>query len=264
MAELTAALRGREQARADLQAVEARMAAARRGRDPSQLRPGSLQVRDSVLLGEAEQERVLRELEAERDKQERLLAAMAERLAAAEQQLTRERDRSYSLAQIVSQQQANDMTAEAVHEARQRRIIRAMAHSGGAGLGAVGEAEAAQVNLGEYLRATGPVPAAVLLSQHAVKGYLGKRGKIHKNWNRRWFVFDLTKGHLAYFVKEDEHRQKGRIELRSVCKVFQAREERERGRRRFMVATPARLFEMEADSEELLVFWMRVIELVAI
>eukprot|EP00029_Vermamoeba_vermiformis_P006300 TRINITY_DN2431_c0_g1_i1.p1 TRINITY_DN2431_c0_g1~~TRINITY_DN2431_c0_g1_i1.p1 ORF type:complete len:655 (+),score=165.37 TRINITY_DN2431_c0_g1_i1:48-2012(+) len=93
-------------------------------------------------------------------------------------------------------------------------------------------------------------------------GYLTKRGDTVKSWKKRWFV--LKDNRLAYYAKKEDQQPKGSIPLGGTDVKVSTEETAQRVKgcpspAMFEIATPGRVFYIEAESTEDMEKWLGVI-----
>jgi hypothetical protein len=89
------------------------------------------------------------------------------------------------------------------------------------------------------------------------KGWLFKKGRVAKNWKRRWFM--LSQDTLHYYKSNDDSSDwKGAIDIDQMTLASQ-NEEDEDGKFYFMVKTKGQVLELYTDSDEARLRWMDAI-----
>ncbi|KAK3742222.1 hypothetical protein QZH41_008996 [Actinostola sp. cb2023] len=114
-------------------------------------------------------------------------------------------------------------------------------------------------SLQDYLHSTGvnfSKESTVKVTDTHCSGYMIKRGQVHKNWRKRWFVLDLTKRCLAYFEHEKSQHPKGAISYQSITQVYRQRDTEKKKRCLFYVDTPGRTFAIQPPNERCMDIWM--------
>eukprot|EP00041_Stephanoeca_diplocostata_P021507 m.501730 g.501730 ORF g.501730 m.501730 type:complete len:449 (-) comp21840_c1_seq6:577-1923(-) len=99
----------------------------------------------------------------------------------------------------------------------------------------------------------------LIVSRTFCKGPLSKMGAIRKNWKDRWFVLDLERQSLAYYVDESMANLKGGMRLEDIhCAVF-SDDASEKGKRSFQIACENRTFNITAPTVVLARVWVAAI-----
>mmetsp|Transcript_4272 Transcript_4272/g.11934 ORF Transcript_4272/g.11934 Transcript_4272/m.11934 type:complete len:237 (+) Transcript_4272:244-954(+) len=96
----------------------------------------------------------------------------------------------------------------------------------------------------------------------ALQGWLSKRGKkgVTKGWKRRWFVH--VGDELQYYVTPDDAASlKGSISLSDILSVTAtAPANKATGKTAFQINTPPRIYQLMADNEEAMRYWVEGID----
>eukprot|EP00051_Salpingoeca_urceolata_P023875 m.411732 g.411732 ORF g.411732 m.411732 type:complete len:1663 (-) comp20165_c1_seq2:63-5051(-) len=116
------------------------------------------------------------------------------------------------------------------------------------------------VDLLQYITVTNngePVPSDLMLSRYTCKGWLVR--PVGKNWQKRWFVFDLKAGKLTWYMNNRELRihAKGNIPLCDIKKTVQPKTKDAAENNSFLVCTATRTHHMRASSPEAMKIWLK-------
>jgi len=104
----------------------------------------------------------------------------------------------------------------------------------------------------------------VRLNNVACAGHLAKKGKNRHNWKNRWFLFDLRHRKVVYFEDQTLKKELGYFEMETVMHVLKAPQisskvdEIEKEKRKFLVVTPKRTWQLMAPTEESRDMWVSV------
>jgi hypothetical protein len=106
------------------------------------------------------------------------------------------------------------------------------------------------------------IPAGVMVDSFSCRGKLWKKGQIHRNWNQRWFLFDLKERRLSYYSDEACTNMKGAFMLEEVQSVSRVSDCKDYP---FLmnIATPERVFHFRSDIEAVLNVWLTVFDSIA-
>lgn len=98
-------------------------------------------------------------------------------------------------------------------------------------------------------------PAEVTLDKYTCSGLMWKKGNIHRNWNLRYFVFDLRERQFRYYASQSAPIEKGKFMLEEVTQVERVPDNKQYP---FLmnVATKGRVFHFRAESEAVLNVWL--------
>eukprot|EP00038_Savillea_parva_P011571 m.198460 g.198460 ORF g.198460 m.198460 type:complete len:514 (+) comp20455_c0_seq1:86-1627(+) len=106
----------------------------------------------------------------------------------------------------------------------------------------------------------------VRMSAHTCVGVLSKKGKNRHNWKKRWFLFDLRHQRVAYFEAATMRKEAGAFGMKEVIHVLPAPHESERPediekeKRKLLIVTPKRTWQLLAPTEAARNVWLAVFE----
>lgn len=102
----------------------------------------------------------------------------------------------------------------------------------------------------------------MFLEKTSFRGYMIKRGAVHKNWTKRWFVLDVTKQTLSYFTDARETKLRGRINFSSFYSVAPHRDAEAAANHTILLGTPNRTYQFQAPTELAMRAWVRAMQAV--
>eukprot|EP00035_Acanthoeca_spectabilis_P019371 m.421378 g.421378 ORF g.421378 m.421378 type:complete len:622 (+) comp16846_c4_seq4:65-1930(+) len=106
------------------------------------------------------------------------------------------------------------------------------------------------------------VHGGIRLTDGECAGQLAKKGKNRHNWKSRWFLFDLRHRRIVYFENASLKKQVGSFNMNEVLHVVLASPESQKdedvakSKRKFMVVTPKRTWQLMGPTEESRNVWV--------